>query len=83
MKKTVYLLCALLFAASTFMISSAKAQNSDLPCHGDDPTSTPPCGVPDSSTSLPINNGIIYLLIAGIAVGIVAVKKQKSVLNKA
>jgi hypothetical protein len=30
-----------------------------------------------ASTQLPINNGIVYLLIAGVTIGIVTVKKYK------
>ena len=82
MKKTAYLLCALLFAAFTFLASPAKAQM-DLPCNGDDPISGTACNVPNSNTNLPINNGVVYLFIAGLIVGIVAVKKQKNTLQKA
>ena len=81
MKKTAYLLCAFLFAASTFMALPAKAQM-DLPCNGDDPLSTSSCDTPNNSTNLPINNGIIYLLIAGVVVGIVAINRCKAAAYK-
>jgi len=82
MKKTVYLLCALLFAAFTFFASPAKAQV-DMPCNGGDPVAGTGCDVPSSSTNLPINSGTIYLLIAGLVVGIVTVKKQRAAIYKA
>jgi len=82
MKKTVYLLCAILLAAFTFLASPAKAQV-DMPCNGGDPVTGTGCDVPGSSTNLPINNGTIYLLITGLVVGIVTVKKQRAVINKA
>jgi hypothetical protein len=81
MKKTVYLLSALLFTVSTFIASPAKAQ-SDAPCNGDDPVSTT-CPIPGGSTDLPINSGITYLLIAGVIIGTAAVKRHKAALPKA
>jgi len=79
MKKTIYLLCVVLFMAFTFMASPAKAQVP--PCTDADPTTG---GCPTGGgTSLPINSGVIYLLIAGFAVGILAVKRHEAAVLKA
>jgi len=65
---------------STYMASPAKAQS--LPCSDGDPISGG-CPTPGGSTNLPINSGVIYLLIAGVIVGSVAVQKQKPAIYKA
>jgi len=68
-----------LFMAFTFMASPAKAQVP--PCTDADPTTG---GCPTGGgTGLPINSGVIYLLIAGFAVGILAVKKHEAATLKA
>jgi len=77
MKKTFYLLFALMIMASTFSVSAAKAQS--LPCQGADPISG---GCPVSGTTLPINNGVFYLLAAGLIVGTVAIKRYKPYMQK-
>ena len=60
-------------------ITPANAQN--LPCNGGDPV-TGGCPV-NSGSTMPINSGVIYLLIAGFAVGIAAVKRHEKALQKA
>jgi hypothetical protein len=76
MKSRILLLSVLLFGATMFHPATAKA---DL--LGDlgglvggllGGNNNPPSG-----TNLPINGGAIYLMIAGIAIGIVAVRKAK------
>lgn len=32
----------------------------------------------NQGTNLPINSGVVYLMVAGIAIGVVAVKKARS-----
>jgi len=73
MKSRILLLSVLLFGATMFHPSAAKA---DL--LGDllggllgGGSSTP------SGTNLPINGDAVYLMIAGVAIGIVAVRKAK------
>ena len=78
MKKTIYLLCIVLFMAFTFIASPAKAQ--DTPCQDGDPI-TGSCPVNTGGTSLPINSGVIYLLAAGLIIGMVAIKKHKNAIR--
>jgi hypothetical protein len=33
---------------------------------------------PSGSTNLPINNGVIFLMIAGLSIGVITIKKYKS-----
>ena len=81
MKKSIYLLFALLFTASIFITSPAKAQ--DQPCQGADPVSGG-CPTPGGgSSNLPINSGVIYLMIAGAVIGIIVVKRQEATTLKA
>ena len=74
MKKAIYFFCVILFAASLFTASTAKAQ--DLPCHGDNPYTS--CNTPGAGTQLPINGGVVYLLIAGTVVGVIALRRNRS-----
>jgi hypothetical protein len=81
MKKSAYLICLLFIVAFSFLTSSAKAQ--DEPCNGGDPV-TGACPVPPSeSPGLPVNGGVVYLLVAGAVVGVMAIKKQKNAIIKA
>ena len=74
MKSRILLLSVLLFGATMFHPATAKA---DL--LGDllgglfvGGNNNPPSG-----TNLPINGDAVYLMIAGVAIGIVAVRKAK------
>jgi hypothetical protein len=67
MKKSLSLVLVLLFA----VIFTASAQN--LPCNGNNPYTN--CGTP--GTTLPVNNNAVYLLIAGVVIGVIAIKRQK------
>jgi len=77
MKKSFYLFA--LFLAFTFIASPAMAET-DLPCNGTDPYSS--CST-SCGTALPINSGIVYLCIAALIMGIVAIRKYSSTAVKA
>lgn len=73
MKSRILLLSLLLFGATMFHPSQAKADLlGDLlgGLFGDNNNN-------NQGTNLPINGDAIYLLIAGIGIGIVAVRKAK------
>ena len=77
MKKSIYI-SALALLALSFSSSSAKAYgnqnnyNNYNNNHNQDNNN-------NGCTNMPINSGVVYLMIAGIAVGVVAVNKSKSV----
>jgi membrane protease YdiL (CAAX protease family) len=75
MKKTFYLLFAILLTVSVFASAPVKAQSQ--PCDGRDPyTPCCPSQPTHTSTALPINSGVAYLFVAGLIVGVAAVRKQ-------
>lgn len=77
MKKLKLSLATLMFACSMFAISPAKASDPGEPCGGADIDS--PCGG-GGDTSLPINNAVWLLVVAGAVVGTKAVfAKSKAV----
>jgi len=76
MKKTFYLFT--IFLASAFIANPAMAQT--LPCNGTDPYSS--CST-SCSTNLPINNGVVYLFVAALIVGIVAIRRYSRTTVKA
>jgi hypothetical protein len=65
------------YLLATFLIISGTAIAGDpgTPCQGQDPI-TGGCGT--AGTTLPINHGVVYLLVAGIIIGIIAMKKYNS-----
>jgi hypothetical protein len=79
MKKILLFLCAFFFTLFTFTSLPAKAQS--LPCGASDPTTG--CPVLHSGTNLPINSGLILLLVAGIIIGVAAVKRKTATIGKA
>ncbi len=74
MKKNFYIFAATLLLLAIFNTSTLKAE--DLPCNGNDPYAA--C-TPPSNTALPINGGVVFLLIASIVIGIVTLSKTKAV----
>jgi hypothetical protein len=72
MKKSIYI-SALALLALSFSTSSAKAydNHNNYDNHGHDNNN-------GGCTNMPINSGVVYLMIAGIALGTVAVSKSKS-----
>jgi hypothetical protein len=91
MKKQFYLF-SIALVLSLFMSVSAKADsnsnsNNDggiiqqtldlLGLGGSNSNSNPPAN--QGGTQLPINNGVVFLTIAGIAIGIVTLKRAKAV----
>jgi len=98
MKKHFYLFSTVLLAATIFLSAPAKAENRNSPqgnnCDNNQPqgndnkqvqspeqskTST----VATSNTQLPINNGIVFLMVAGVVIGITTVSKSKVAALKA
>lgn len=63
MKRTIYLFTIALLALTLSMSTTAHAKKKDP---------KPPKG-----TALPINTNVVYLVIAGLAIGVVAVRKSK------
>jgi len=73
MKSRILLLSVVLFAATMFRPSQAKADIIGDLLNG-------LCGgssTPNQGTNLPINGNAIYLAIAGLAIGIITVRKAK------
>jgi len=82
MKKQFYFFLIIFSSLAVFHTSTATAGGSDRDRggKGGSPAPTPtPSPSPAPSTGLPINNGVELLMIAGIVIGIVAVKKAKAV----
>jgi hypothetical protein len=75
MKKTFYLLFLMLFMAAAFTASPAKADAPGDPCNGADPFNN--CSTPGNAV-LRINNNVVYMLMAGVVIGIVAINRYKA-----
>ena len=71
--KRILLLSALLFGATMFHPSQAKADLLGDLLGG----LSGGCNNPPPGTNLPINGNAVYLMIAGLSIGIVAVRKAK------
>jgi hypothetical protein len=73
MKPRIYIL-SILFVLSMFFTLQARAED-----HGfsNNNNNSKDCGN-SNSTALPIDSGIAFLVIAGTAIGIFAVKKSRS-----
>jgi len=93
MKSRIFILAAALFVLSTFIPGKAKAWSIFPPLVPVKPV-VPVIPVipvipiipifptqPVKSTTLPIDSGIVFLVIAGITMGIITVKKSSSVLK--
>jgi len=73
MKSRIILLSAFFFALTMFHPITAKAD-----IVGDILGGILGCDNSNQGTNLPINSNVVYLMIAGIAIGIIAVKKANS-----
>ena len=90
MKSRIFILAAALFVLATFSPGKAKAWSIFPPIVPVKPV-VPVIPVipvfpifptqPVKTTTLPIDGGIVFLVIAGITMGIITVKKSSSVLK--
>ena len=90
MKSRIFILAAALFVLSTFIPGKAKAWSIFPPIVPVKPV-VPVIPIipvipifptqPVKSTTLPIDSGIVFLVIAGITMGIITVKKASSVIQ--
>lgn len=88
MKKHIYLF-AIILATAFFNMPSAKAETPNN-CFGGTPYQAPGCGSPGQPTNvnslpqnttsahLPINNGVIFLFLSGITIGVITLNKIKT-----
>lgn len=81
MRSRIFLLSAFFFALTMFHPVQAKADSiwdilGDIFGNGNNNNNHHGHG--NQGTNLPINSDVVYLMIAGIAIGVVAVKKSKS-----
>lgn len=87
MKSRIFILAAALFVLATFSPGKAKAWSFFPPIIPVKPVVpvvpvAPVCPpTPVKTTTLPIDGGIVFLIIAGITMGIVAVKKSNSAIK--
>jgi len=68
MKKHLHLAALISLLSFTFNLSPVKAE----------PNHREPQRGSGTATCLPINNNVIYLLVAGVAIGVVSVVRRKS-----
>jgi hypothetical protein len=66
MKRTIYLFTIVVLTLTLTVSTMAHAKKKD-----------PKPPKPHKGSTLPINTNIVYLVIAGLAIGVVAVKKAK------
>lgn len=75
MKKLAYITTAILLLV-TVANTSVQAHGRPAPVC---PTPTPTPAPSNSSTHLPINSGVMFLMVAGVAIGVTTVNKAKAV----
>ena len=78
MKKLAYITTAILLLV-TVANTSVQAHSKHEPTPPACPAPTPTPAPSNSSTHLPINSGVMFLMVAGVAIGVTTVNKAKAV----